>query len=298
MMTESEIRSLDTLIAMARDEDRGSGDVSAQLLPVRAAARGNFVAREELVFCGGPVLERVPPAYGADMEVAVLKEDGERARRGEVLATWEGPVRVLTTAERVALNFLQHLSGVATLTRRYVDRIADTGAEILDTRKTTPGWRDLEKYAVRAGGGKNHRRGLYDAAMIKDNHLACLAAGTAEQFFDTVLPGIRGIRERLGSEGQIILEIDSLEQLETAVDLPVDIILLDNMPPDMLRSAVAVRHAAGRDAAVLLEASGCISLDTVAAVAAAGVDRISVGAITHSAPAADIGMDIDIVEAD
>lgn len=293
MMTEAELRSLDRLVAMARDEDLGTGDVSARLLPPDTAARGNFIARRELVFCGGPALERIPPAYGADMAVAVLKQDGERVGGGEVIATWEGPARAMTTAERVALNFLQHLSGVATLTRRYVDAVAGTGAAILDTRKTIPGWRDLDKYAVRAGGGTNHRRGLYDAAMIKDNHLACLAAGAGEELFERVAAGIAGIREHLGADGRVILEVDTLEQLNTAVELPIDIILLDNMPPAMLRSAVALRHAAGRDAAVLLEASGFISLDTVAAVAATGVDRISVGAITHSAPAADIGMDIE-----
>ncbi|MCK4277380.1 MAG: carboxylating nicotinate-nucleotide diphosphorylase, partial [Phycisphaerae bacterium] len=199
----------------------------------------------------------------------------------------------MMAAERVALNFLQRLSAVATTTRQYVDAIASTGAEIYDTRKTTPGWRELEKYAVRAGGGKNHRRGLYDAVLIKDNHLAILAkAQHHEDVAETIERELERIRPYLPPRAFIMLEVDTMDQFRDALNMPIDIILLDNMLPQQLTEAVALR---GRvNAAIELEASGGITLQNVRDVAETGVERISVGAITHSAGAIDIGLDIQI----
>jgi nicotinate-nucleotide pyrophosphorylase (carboxylating) len=207
-------------------------------------------------------------------------------------------------AERVALNFVQRLGGIATATRRYVQAVAGTGAEIYDTRKTTPGWRDLEKYAVRVGGGKNHRRGLYDAVLIKDNHLAVLAkAGEADPIAAVGLR-LASARVSLGELAFVELEVDNLDQFARALRLEgVDIILLDNMTPDAMRQAVRMRDLAGLKPAtygagpsrrVTLEASGGITLENVRAVAETGVERIAVGAITHSASAVDIALDIDL----
>jgi nicotinate-nucleotide pyrophosphorylase (carboxylating) len=198
------------------------------------------------------------------------------------------------SAERVALNFLQRLGGVATTTREYVDAVRGTGAEVFDTRKTTPGWRELEKYAVRVGGGKNHRRGLYDAVLIKDNHLAVLAKAEGQDPVTAVGRELERVRPFLGENAFIELEVDTLEQFQSALALPVDIILLDNMTLDDLRRAVAMRDKAGLKGRVELEASGGVTLGSVRAVAETGVERIAVGALTHSAGAVDIALDIDL----
>jgi nicotinate-nucleotide pyrophosphorylase (carboxylating) len=214
---------------------------------------------------------------------AALSE-GQRFRAGQTLATLVGPAQALLTGERTALNFLQRLCGVATLTRAFVEAVRGSRAVICDTRKTTPGWRRLEKYAVRCGGGTNHRMGLYDEMLIKDNHLA-LAGRDLKGL-------VTAARRRVGPRMIIEVEVERLEQLHSALALPVDYVLLDNMAPPMLRKAVALRDAVRRDGWPLLEASGGVTLDNVRAVASAGVDRISVGALTHSAPALDIAMDI------
>jgi len=197
-------------------------------------------------------------------------------------------------AERVALNFLQRLSGVATTTREYVEAVAGAGAGIYDTRKTTPGWRELEKYAVRAGGGKNHRRGLFDAVLVKDNHLAVLAKAEGKDPIAAAAREMDRLRPYLGEHAFIELEVDTLEQFKVALTLAVDIILLDNMSLDELRSAVRMRDEAGLKGRVELEASGGITLKNVRDVAMTGVERISVGALTHSAGAVDIALDIDV----
>jgi nicotinate-nucleotide pyrophosphorylase (carboxylating) len=197
-------------------------------------------------------------------------------------------------AERVALNFIQHLSGIATVTRRYVDAVAGTWAAILDTRKTTPGWRDLEKYAVRTGGGRNHRRGLHDAVLVKDNHLAALARAGEADPITAIAASFQALRQRLGPDGFIEVEVDTIDQLDTALKLPLDMILLDNMDADSLRQAVARRDAAGLRGRVALEASGGITLANVRQAAEAGVERISIGALTHSVPAVDIALDVDL----
>jgi nicotinate-nucleotide pyrophosphorylase (carboxylating) len=218
-----------------------------------------------------------------------LVQDGTRVKRGDRVAAVRGPMRSLLTAERTALNFLQRLSGVATLTRRYVDAIAGLPCQILDTRKTTPGWRLLEKYAVYRGGGHNHRLGLYDGVLIKDNHLAALTGEGSP-----ITRAVKAAREKLGESVPIEVEVDSLDQLEKAAEAGADLILLDNMSLDQLAAAVRWRKQKWLlFGGVQLEASGGVTLDTVRAIAETGVDRISVGALTHSAPALDIALDYE-----
>jgi nicotinate-nucleotide pyrophosphorylase (carboxylating) len=211
--------------------------------------------------------------------ISVQKPDGSLVEPGDVIAAIEGDARAIVTGERVALNFLGHLSGIATATRNIVDAVSGTNARVCCTRKTTPGLRALEKYAVRAGGGINHRFGLYDGVLIKDNHIA-MAGGVAE--------AIAGARTKAGHMVQIEIEVDTLEQLAVALDCGVEAVLLDNMDPGTLAKAVEMN--AGR---AKLEASGRVNMETAPAIAASGVDYISVGWITHSAPCLDIGLDYD-----
>ncbi len=276
------------LIDLALAEDVGpTGDrTSESLIPADATGRAAFVSRTPGVVAGLPVVERVAAAVGG-LRFEPLVADGTRVDRGTRLAVLSGSLRRLLTAERTALNFLQRMSGIATLTRRYVDAVAGTRAVVLDTRKTAPGWRQLDKYAVQAGGGTNHRMGLFDGILIKDNHLAGLGDPAA-----AVTRAVEAARSNPANAGlPVEVEVDTLAQLEQALAVRPDIVLLDNMPPDVLRQAVARRDAVAPG--VALEASGGVTLDTIRAVAETGVDRISVGAITHSAPALDIGLDYE-----
>ena len=291
---ERQRENLRRLLEMARSEDLGPGDVTSTLVPPEARAAGRFLAREPLVVCGVALLGEMAAAYDTGIRTTALVEEGTQVDTGSALAEWRGPVRAILSAERVALNFLQRLSGVASCTRRYVDAVAGTGAGIYDTRKTTPGWRDLEKYAVRVGGGRNHRRGLHDAVLVKDNHLAALAKRGEQDPITALAEQLDALRQRLGDDGFIELEVDTLQQLRAALTLPVDIVLLDNMSPDQLRQAVALRDEVGARGRIALEASGGVTLETVRQVAETGVERIAVGAITHSAPAVDIALDIEI----
>ena len=269
-------------LALAEDLD-GAGDrTSTALIPAGQPGRAAFVARTTGVVAGLPAAALVCAAVDEELAFTPTVADDSRVARGVVLATVTGPLQSILVAERTALNFLQRLSGVASLTRRYVDAVAGTRAVVLDTRKTTPGWRLLEKYAVRMGGGTNHRLGLYDGVLIKDNHLAGLGGDVRRAVeLARVSPCSGGV--------PVEVEVDTLEQLEHALAARADIVLLDNMPPDVMRTAVARRDAVSPG--TKLEASGGINLDTIAAVAATGVDRISVGALTHSAPALDIALD-------
>lgn len=282
---------------MARNEDFGTGDVTAAMLPREVSASGTIVARESLVFCGGVFLGEIFAAYDPEMKLELLAEEGAALDEGAVIARIAGPAYRIMEAERVALNFLQRLSGIATLTGRYVSVIDGLGANIMDTRKTTPGWRLLEKYAVRCGGGVNHRMGLYDAVLIKDNHLAVLAAAGVEDpiaELATQFPAAEAIVAATG--GFVEIEVDTLEQFDTALPLGADVIMLDNMSPDLMAQAVARRDAAGLGGKVELEASGGITLENVRQAAESGVERIALGAITHSARAVDIALDIEIAE--
>ena len=282
-LTPAEAASADALIRLALAEDLGdAGDrTSLATIPEATRSRAAFVARSVGVVAGLPVAELVCRAVSADLTFAPAP-DGTATARGTVLATVSGPLRAILAAERTALNFLQRLSGVASLTRTFVDAAAGFPAKMLDTRKTTPGWRLLEKYAVRAGGGTNHRVGLYDGILIKDNHLAGIGGD--------VRRAVEAARAYPGNAGlPVEVEVDTLDQLEHAFAVRADIVLLDNMSLEQLRVAVARRAAVAPD--VLLEASGGVNLATVRDIAATGVDRISVGALTHSAPALDIGLD-------
>ena len=272
-----------TLIDLALAEDIGDGDVtSLYFIPEDRTARAFVAARSEGVVSGIGIAARVFQKVDPSLEVEELIPDGSRVSGGALLLSIEGSARSILTAERTALNFLQHLSGVATLTARYVDVIKGTTARILDTRKTTPGYRLLEKQAVVDGGGVNHRMGLYDRAMVKDNHLV------AEGGPDAIQAAILRLRTEK-PDVKVQLEADTLDQVRGYMKMEgVDHILLDNMTPDELREAVAIR---GERITPILEASGGVTLKSVREVAETGVDFSSVGALTHSAPALDIGLD-------
>jgi len=277
------------LIALALAEDLGdAGDVTS-LSTITADRRGRatFVVRTPGVVAGLPVIALVLAQLHAAVTVTPHAADGTLAGRGTRLATVEGPLRAILTAERTALNFLQRLCGVATLTRKYVDAVAGLPLALLDTRKTTPGWRLLEKYAVRMGGGTNHRVGLYDGVLIKDNHLAGMPDPRT-----AVTDAIAAARSHPASRHlPIEVEVDTLEQLDEALAARPAIVLLDNMTNEQLRAAVARRNDVAPG--VRLEASGGVSLATVRGIAETGVERISVGAVTHSATALDIALDYD-----
>ncbi len=291
--TRTEIEALRTLVLLAKAEDLGDGDVTSALLPGQAQGAGRFVAREPIVLSGGALLEAIASAYGGAIHTECLAADGQDVDAGDAVACWAGPAAAILAAERVALNFLQHLSAVATLTRAFVDAAAGTGAAIYDTRKTTPGWRVLEKYAVRCGGGANHRMGLHDAVLVKDNHLAVLAADGAADPLGSLTAPLAAARAKLGRGGFVEVEVDTLAQFEVALGLPVDVILLDNFKAAELAEAVARRDAAGLVGKLALEASGGVTLQTVRAIAETGVERIAVGALTHSAGSVDIGFDTE-----
>lgn len=254
----------------------GGHDVTSEsVIPADARFTGTMDSRDAITVAGLPIAAAFFRALDPAMEIEILVEEGARVAPGSDLMRLSGNARAMLTAERSALNTVQHLSGVATLARQYVDAMGETKAVLLDTRKTIPGLRHLEKYAVRMGGAQNHRMGLWDAAMIKDNHVL-VAGGVAEAVRRALAAGVR----------EVICEVDRIDQIEPALAAGATRLLLDNMEPVMLREAVAL--VAGR---VPTEASGGINLDTIAAKAATGVDYVSVGRLTQSAPAADIGLD-------
>lgn len=280
-LTADEIRRA---VQAALAEDIGSGDVTTlSTVPESAIAHAVMVAREPLTLAGLDFAEIAFRELSAAVRCERRAKDGECLARGATLINISGPARAILTAERVALNFVQRLSGVATATAQFVEAIRGTRAEILDTRKTTPGWRRFEKYAVACGGGRNHRIGLYDLVLIKDNHLAALrdekpnAIAAAVQRARTKYPQLK-----------VEVEADTLEQVAQAADAGADIILLDNMSNEQLRAAVALVKGRAKT-----EASGGVNLQTVRSIAETGVDFISVGAITHSARAVDIALDFE-----
>ncbi|MBI5164838.1 MAG: carboxylating nicotinate-nucleotide diphosphorylase [Magnetospirillum sp.] len=277
MLPPDEIDDARRVIAAGLAEDLGAeGDItSATVIPADLRFTGVMRARHPMVVAGLPVAAEAFRMVVPEARFTALVADGDKVPPGAVLASIEGPARGLLTAERTALNLLQLMSGIATLTRQYAERIAGTGCTLLDTRKTIPGLRRLSKYAARCGGAKNHRMGLYDGVLIKDNHIAvCGGVG----------PAVKAAKAR--GLPKIEVECDTLAQVAEAVAAGADIILLDNMSPDSLRDAVAL--VAGR---AKTEASGGVTLDTIRAIAGTGVDYVSVGRITQSAPAVDIGLD-------
>lgn len=284
---------LEAVVRAALDEDAPWGDVTSRtLIPAEAAATAQLRAREAGVFSGGAVFAAAFALTDPRIEVTVHVDDGERFAAGAVLATVSGPARGVLQAERVGLNFVQRMSGIATLTAAYVDAVAHTGVRIADTRKTTPGLRRFERHAVRSGGGHNHRFGLSDAVMAKDNHLAVLVARHG-----SIEGALRAAFDALPHTTHVEVEVDRLDQLDDVLAVTagpgsprgVGTIMLDNFTLDGLRAGVT--RIAGR---AVVEASGGVNLETVAAIAETGVDVISVGALTHSARALDLGLDVTV----
>ncbi|MFN0051168.1 MAG: carboxylating nicotinate-nucleotide diphosphorylase [Planctomycetales bacterium] len=288
LWTDAETLAAAALIELALREDLGdAGDLTTQaLIGESETGRVSIVARETGVLAGLPIAKQVLTAFDPQLTLTIFQSDGAHLERGLVVAQVAGNLRSLLAAERTALNFLTHLSGIASLTRKYVEAVAGTRAGIYDTRKTHPGWRVLEKYAVRVGGGRNHRIGLYDMVLIKDNHLAGWKLSSTGH---TIAAAVQKARQSAPPGTPVEVEIDTLDQLPDALAGEPDIVLLDNMTCAELRQAVAFRQRLAPT--VELEASGGVSLETVQAIAQTGVDRISAGALTHSAIALDLAFD-------
>lgn len=278
-MTPEFIKECDDLIDRALGEDLPGGDLTTRLLfPAGVSARAELIARGTAVVAGLPIFHRVFEKVDPKIRVEASIQDGDRVVNGEGVAVLAGDGRSLLAAERTALNFLQRLSGIATLTARFVDAAADTPVEIYDTRKTTPGLRHLEKYAVRIGGGRNHRIHLADGVLVKDNHLALLG------FPASTLPA--DLKRRAGGIS-VEIEAKTLEEVEAALSIGADIVLLDNMTPELIREAVA--RIGGK---AIVEISGGVTLENIRELAVCGAQRISIGALTHSAPAIDFSLEI------
>ena len=280
-------QTIQKAVQQALEEDVGSGDATtASVIPVDAEAIAEMRARTNLTLCGLDFARATFKQIDEGIQMTSIYKDGQRIERGDCLLRIKGRAAAILTAERTALNFVQRLSGIATITQQYVDRISHTKAKLLDTRKTTPGWRVFEKYAVACGGGTNHRFGLFDQIMIKDNHLTTLGL-KHDQTIPMALEKARAMYPSL----KIEIEADTLEQAAIAMDAGADIILLDNTPPSLLAKAVEANQ--GR---CLLEASGGVTLSVITQIAETGVDYVSVGSITHSATAVDIALDFQLPE--
>lgn len=274
---------IESVVSNALAEDAPWGDLTVELaIPEDATITTRLVAREDGVFAGGLLVSAAFRQCDPRIEITDLVPEGAAFCRGDVLARISGPARGVLTGERVALNFSQRMSGIATLTAAYVAAVAHTSARIADTRKTTPGLRALEKHAVRAGGGSNHRFGLSDAVMVKDNHLAALGAVDAA----TTTKALRGLRDRAGHTTSIIVEVDRVDQIESVLAAGVTGVLLDNFTNEQL--VAGVRMIGDR---AIAEASGGVTLESVVGIAETGVDVISVGQLTHGARALDLGLD-------
>lgn len=275
------------LISLALNEDLGTaGDVTSRaFIPTESVSRARIVSRCDCIASGIAIASEVFRRVDETLTITAHAAEGERLSPGSVLLEISGPTRSILSGERTALNFLGRLCGIATLSRRYADAVKGTGVTLLDTRKTTPGWRLLEKQAVKAGGCTNHRMGLHDAVLVKDNHLAALGDLS---LLPPVITGLRTAHPGLPIE----IEADRLDQVKTLLGMQgIDVILLDNMSPAQMSEAVALRNKLAP--AVLLEASGGVTLATVPEIAATGVDRISVGALTHSATNADLSLELE-----
>jgi nicotinate-nucleotide pyrophosphorylase (carboxylating) len=286
MFTAAEADACNRLLELALQEDLGAnGDLTSQaVIPAELPGRAALVARSAGVVAGLPAARQTFALVDPQLSFQERIADGAAVSAGAMLAVVSGSMRSILAGERTALNFLQRLSGVATATALYVKTAANPRCKVLDTRKTTPGWRLLEKYAVRCGGGHNYRIGLDDGILIKDNHLAAVGGGP-----NAVAEAVRLARQKYGAAFPLEIEVDDLTQFDAALTARPDIVLLDNMDPDQMREAVRRRNATAPD--VQLEASGGVNLTTIHGIAATGVDRVSVGALTHSAPALDIALD-------
>lgn len=289
-MRKLNIEKVRPLVKLAIEEDLGAEDITSKLLfKKNTVAHSHIISREEIVVCGIEIVSEALKMYDERLKLKVHIEDGQVAHVSNRIGTIDGPLRAMLSAERVILNFLQRLSGIATTTAKYVRAVKGTKAKIYDTRKTTPGWRVLEKYAVRCGGGYNHRMGLYDGVLIKDNHIAQLGRNFEDKL-RKIIEEARTIKEAKF----VAVEVDHVDdQLDRVLRIPgIDMVLLDNMGQWQLLHAVEMRNKmCGKNKKPLLEASGNVSLHNVSAIAQCGIDRIAIGAITHSAVAVDIGLD-------
>ncbi len=285
---------INELIRRARQEDVGPESIdvtTASAVPASATCHADMRARERGLLSGAVLLRRIIEVYDPSITLSLNVQDGSPVEAGQTIATFDGPLASVLAMERVALNFLSYLSGIATTTQQFVTTVAGTKAKIYDTRKTLPGWRDLAKYAVRCGGGFNHRMGLHDAVLIKDNHIAHVPIAQLKELIARTIAKARQLPTV--APAFVEVEVDSLEQFEQLLDLGIDVILLDNMTVPHMREAVVRRDA---DApAIQLEASSGVDLDSVRAIAETGVDRIAIGALTLSVTAPDIGLDIEPV---
>jgi len=275
---------VEEIVRRALEEDIGAGDLTTSaLLPAHVRARAKIFAKEACILAGGPVALEVFKQLDRGLNLIEICDEGSAIEEGETVMSFESSAASILMGERVALNFLQRLSGIATLTRKFVDELSGLNTRVVDTRKTTPGLRGLEKYAVRVGGGFNHRFGLFDGVLVKENHLA-----VASSLNLSIRDAIEMIRERVPHTMRIEVEAQSMGDVKEALEAGADVILLDNMSVEEMREAVAI--CKGR---AVLEASGGIRLDNIRSVAETGVDLISVGALTHSAPAVDLSLDIE-----
>jgi nicotinate-nucleotide pyrophosphorylase (carboxylating) len=298
MLTFPSYDNLRELIQLAKREDLASDDVTSRLMvPEDKVGVGTLIQKEVGIVCGLPIVEMICRTYEERLRVELIPgfhmeviEARFSDARTTPLLRIRGPLRSLLSAERVILNFIQRMSGVATQTQRFVRRVAGTGAKIYDTRKTIPGFRLLDKYAVRAGGGYNHRIGLFDGLLVKDNHVAAVPMKDLTAYLSEVVARCR----QEDPKRLIEIEVDTLDQLREVLNVEgLDVILLDNMDCPKMEQAVQLRNRAGKKGKVELEASGGVTLETVRSIAQTGVERIAVGAITHSAPALDIGLDVE-----
>lgn len=279
-MNELELKAAQTLIELALTEDVGDGDITTDnIIPAESRRKAKMVAKAEGVVAGLPIAEMVFRSLDPQLKWVVLTPEGSRVKKGEVMVEFEGTYRALLTGERTALNFLQRLSGIATMSAKYADAVKDFKTVILDTRKTLPGFRMLDKYAVKTGGASNHRIGLYDMAMIKDNHIE-VAGG--------ITKAVNAVRSKIKPDIQIEVETTTLAQVQEAIDAGADIIMLDNMDTETMKKGVEL--IAGR---AKVEASGNMTLERLREVAATGVDFISIGALTHSVSALDISQRLE-----
>jgi nicotinate-nucleotide pyrophosphorylase (carboxylating) len=286
-LMKPDAEAVDRIVRMALLEDAPWGDITSQtLIPAEAQCTAELVAREEGVLSGEDIFVAAMGVTDLSITTHFIVSDGRRFQKGSVLAKLQGPARAVLQAERVALNFVQRMSGIATLTARYVAEVEGTKARIVDTRKTTPGLRLFERYAVRCGGGHNHRFSLSDALLAKDNHLAVLTAGGTRNLTEALL----SVRAGLPHTTHVEVEVDRTDQIEAVLAANVDTIMLDNFTTDELRAGV--QQIAGK---ALVEASGGITLERIREIAATGVDIISVGALTHSVRSLDLGLDIQHV---
>ncbi len=296
MQVELDLEKIRDIVQLAIKEDIGDGDITSKIfIPDGFETEGVIIAKEAGIVAGLPVAGYVLSQIDENLIFTSNIEDGSRVKKGTIIGSVKGLTLSLLSAERLVLNFLQRLSGIATATNRFAEKIKGYRTQIMDTRKTAPGWRYLEKYAVRVGGGINHRMGLYDQILIKDNHLKAMGS---EKENGTISRLVRKAREQIENGMLIEVEVEDLCQIKDVVDAGVDIILFDNMEPSKIREAVDIvreiekNQDAGTGKAILTEASGNITIENVEEYADAGVDRISVGAITHSARVLDISFDI------